>query len=79
MHLGAEWTSPSDRTFASRLIVALIAIVLAAAGAALSPLVLVSALAATVLAQLAFEAITPMAGEATAIEPTMLTMPTEGE
>ena len=38
-HLGAEWTSPRDRTFISRLLLAGVAIAPAAAGAGISPVV----------------------------------------
>jgi hypothetical protein len=68
-HLGAEWTSPRDRTFISRPLLAGVAIALAAAGAGISPVVFVLILAAAVLGQLLFEAFTEPVGAASVWQP----------
>jgi low temperature requirement protein LtrA len=69
LHLGAEWTTPHDRTFISRLVLAAVAIVLAAAGDALSPVAFVLLIAAAVLGQLLVEAFTFPVGAATVFAP----------
>jgi hypothetical protein len=39
IHLGAEWTSPRDRTFLGRLVLAAVCLALAVGGGGLAPLV----------------------------------------
>jgi low temperature requirement protein LtrA len=68
-HLGAEWGSPRDRTFVSRIVLAAVAIVLAAAGAGIAPVVFVVILAAAVLGQLLVEAFTEPTGAASVWHP----------
>jgi low temperature requirement protein LtrA len=68
MHIGAEWTSMSDRTFLGRILLAAGAVGLAAAGGGLPPLGFVSLLGVAVLAQLILEALTSREGAATIIE-----------
>jgi low temperature requirement protein LtrA len=68
IHLGAEWTSMRDRTFAGRILLAAFAVALAAAGGALSRVGFVVLLAAMVLGQLMLEALTPRVGAATVLE-----------
>jgi low temperature requirement protein LtrA len=65
IHLGAEWTSPRDRTFLSRIVLALVGVVLAAAGGGVAPAWFAGLLAAAVLGQLLFEAATPRSGART--------------
>jgi low temperature requirement protein LtrA len=69
LHMGAEWTSPRDRTFIGRLVLAALMIALAAAGGAISPLAFVALLAAAVLGQLLVEAFTFPTGAASVYEP----------
>jgi low temperature requirement protein LtrA len=69
IHVGAEWTSMHDRTFIGRILLAALAISLAAAAGAISPLAFVVLLAAGVFAQLMLEAFTARVGAATVIEP----------
>jgi low temperature requirement protein LtrA len=66
LHIGAEWTSPGDRTFLGRLFLTAVALTLAAAGDGLAPLAFVALLAAAVLAQLLLEAVTVREGATTA-------------
>ncbi len=68
-HLGAEWTSPRDPTFISRIVLAAVAIVLAAAGGRIAPVVFVVLVAAAVLGQLLVEAFTEPLGAASVWEP----------
>jgi hypothetical protein len=58
LHLGAEWTSLSDRTFIGRIVPAAHALTLAAAGDGIGPPAFVVLLAAAVLGQLLLEAFT---------------------
>jgi low temperature requirement protein LtrA len=69
LHLGAEWTSPRDRTFISRMCFAALAIAIAAAGGGLAPVAFVLLVAAAVLGQLMIEAFTFKAGAASVWEP----------
>jgi low temperature requirement protein LtrA len=69
LHIGAEWTSPRDRTFLGRLSLAAISIALAAAGGGIAPLAFVVIVAAAVLGQLLLEAFTYPVGAASAWEP----------
>jgi low temperature requirement protein LtrA len=69
IHLGAEWTSLSDRTFIGRVVLAAAAIALAAAGAGIAPLAFTLLLASAVLAQLMLEAFTFPVGAASVVEP----------
>jgi low temperature requirement protein LtrA len=69
VHLGAEWTSTHDRTFIGRILLALLAITLAAAGGAIPPVVFAALLALGVFAQLMLEAFTARVGAATVIDP----------
>jgi len=71
IHLGAEWTSLRDRTFLGRICLAAFAFAVAAAGDTLAPLVFVGLLTAAVLAQLFLEAVTPRAGAASVVEPSI--------
>lgn len=64
-HVAAEWTSLRDPTFIGRLVVAAIAIVLAAVGGGIAPLLFVGLLAASAVAQLLVEAFTFPEGAAT--------------
>ena len=59
LHIGAEWTSPRDRTFIGRLALAAFTVALAAFGGAIAPLAFAGLVAAAVLAQLLLEAVTP--------------------
>jgi hypothetical protein len=58
-----------DRTFAGRLVLAVVAITLAAAGGDLPPTVFAALLAIAMLGHLVFEAFTAQEGAATVIEP----------
>jgi low temperature requirement protein LtrA len=69
IYIGAEWTSMRDRTFAGRLVLAVVAITLAAAGGHLPPPVFAALLAVAMLGHLGFEAFTAQEGAATVIEP----------
>jgi hypothetical protein len=68
-HLGAEWTSLRDRTFAGRVCLAALALALAAAGGRIAPWAFVALVAGAVLAQLLLEAFTARPGAATVWEP----------
>ncbi len=68
IHLGAEWTSLRDRTFLSRIVLAIAVLVLAATGAAIPPLGFVLLLAAALLGQLLLEAFTVRTGAATVVQ-----------
>ena len=68
-HLGADWTSPRDRTFIGRLVLAAVLIVLAAAGGGLSPLLFVILVTIAVVAQLLLEAFTFPTGAASVLQP----------
>jgi low temperature requirement protein LtrA len=68
-HLGAEWTSPRDRTFLGRVALAALLTILAAIGGGISPPAFVVIVAAAVLAQLILEAMTFPAGAASIWEP----------
>ena len=70
LHVGAEWTSPRDRTFIGRIALAAFAIALAAAGGGIAPVVFVGLLTAAVFGQLMLEALTPRVGAATVFEST---------
>jgi low temperature requirement protein LtrA len=70
IHLGAEWTSLRDRTFLGRIVLAVAGVILAAAGGAIAPVVFTALLAAAVLGQLLFEAVTPRSGARTPWAPT---------
>jgi low temperature requirement protein LtrA len=69
IHIGAEWTNTRDRTFLSRNLLVLVALVLAASAGGTSPFVFVGVLALAVVGQLMFEAFTPRQGAASVIEP----------
>jgi low temperature requirement protein LtrA len=69
LHLGAEWTSPRDRTLIGRLVLAAVLIVLAAAGAGISPMVFAVLITVAVLGQLLLEAFTFPAGAASVLQP----------
>ncbi len=69
LHVGAEWTSPRDRTFIGRIALAALAIALAAAGGGTAPVAFVGLLTAAMFGQLMLEALTPRAGAATVFEP----------
>jgi low temperature requirement protein LtrA len=69
LHVGAEWTSPRDRTFIGRIALAALAIALAAAGGGVAPVASVGLLTAAVFGQLMLEALTPRVGAATVFEP----------
>jgi low temperature requirement protein LtrA len=69
IHVGAEWTSLRDRSFVSRIGLAVVAIALAAAGGELAPLAFIALVCAAVLAQLLLEAFTPRFGAATVVDP----------
>ena len=69
LHLGADWTSPRDRTFLGRLALAALLIVLAAIGDGISPLAFVLVVAIAVLGQLLLEAFTFPTGAASIWEP----------
>jgi low temperature requirement protein LtrA len=69
LHVGAEWTSPRDRTFIGRIALAALAIALAAAGGGVAPVAFVGLLTAAVFGQLMLEALTPRVGAATVFEP----------
>jgi hypothetical protein len=69
LHIGAEWTSPRDRTFLGRIGLAALAIALAAIGGGIAPLAFVALVSAAVLGQLLLEATTPRTGAATIYEP----------
>jgi low temperature requirement protein LtrA len=69
LHLGAEWTSPRDRTFVSRIWFAVLALVLAGLGGGLPPVVFVLLLAVAVLGQLMIEAFSFKAGAASVWAP----------
>ncbi|HTU97381.1 MAG TPA: low temperature requirement protein A [Solirubrobacteraceae bacterium] len=75
IHLGAEWTSPRDRTFLSRIVLAAVGVVLAAAGGAITPVWFAGLLAAAALGQLLFEAATPRSGARTPWRPAAETVP----
>jgi low temperature requirement protein LtrA len=75
LHIGAEWTSMSDRAFLSRLVLAGLALVLAVAGGAMAPIVFVGLLTCAVFGQLMIEALTPREGAATVLEATPPTPP----
>lgn len=69
LHIGAEWTSLRDRAFVGRLLCATVAIVLAAAGASLPPVVFVAILSVTLIAQLILELLTYPLGAASVWTP----------
>jgi low temperature requirement protein LtrA len=69
LHIGADWTSPRDRTFLGRLVLAALSIALAAAGGGIAPVAFVAVIAAAVLAQLLVEAFTYPVGAASVWEP----------
>lgn len=69
VHLGAEWSSVSDRTFLGRIALTAWGIALAAAGGGIAPVGFVALLAGAVLGQLLLEAFTPRGGQASVWEP----------
>jgi low temperature requirement protein LtrA len=69
LHIGAEWTSPRDRTFIGRLVLAALLITLAAVGSGVTPLLFVALIAGGVLGQLLLEAFTFPTGAATIWQP----------
>jgi low temperature requirement protein LtrA len=69
IHLGAEWTSLHDRTFLGRLALTALALILAAAGSGIAPVLFVALVAAALLGQLLLEALTPRFGAATVVQP----------
>jgi low temperature requirement protein LtrA len=77
LHLGAEWTSPRDRTFIGRLVLAAGLIAVAAVGGGISPLAFVALVATGVLGQLMLEAFTFPTGAASVIQPVELRDPVE--
>jgi low temperature requirement protein LtrA len=77
LHLGAEWTSPRDRTFIGRLVLAAFLIALAALGGGISPLAFVALVATGVVGQLLLEAFTFPTGAASVIQPVELSEPAE--
>jgi low temperature requirement protein LtrA len=68
IHIGAEWTALSDRTFLGRIGLAAVALILAAAGGGIAPVAFAGLLAAAVLGQLLLEATTPRTGAATPVQ-----------
>jgi low temperature requirement protein LtrA len=69
LHLGAEWTSRRDPTFLGRLVLAIVLILLAAFGGALSPVAFVALVLGAVLGQLLLEAFTFPTGAASVLQP----------
>jgi low temperature requirement protein LtrA len=69
IHLGAEWTSPRDRTFLGRLVLAAVCLALAVGGGGLAPLVFAALMCTAVLGQLIFEASTPRSGARSVVAP----------
>ena len=69
LHLSAEWTTPRERAFIGRLAAASVLLALAALGGTLAPVLFVSLLAATLLAQLVLELATPAVGAASVWSP----------
>jgi low temperature requirement protein LtrA len=68
-HIGAEWTSPRDRSFLGRVSLGALAITLAAVGGGIAPLLFVVLVAAAVVGQLLLEAFTYPVGAATVWQP----------
>jgi low temperature requirement protein LtrA len=68
-HLGAEWTSPRDRTLIGRVMLTAGLIALAALGGGISPLLFVVLVAIAVLGQLLLEAFTFPTGAASVLTP----------
>ncbi len=68
IHLGAESTSLHDRTFLSRIALTAVALILAAAGGRIAPVVFVALVGAALLGQLLLEAMTPRSGAATIVQ-----------
>jgi len=69
LHLGAEWTSPRDRTFVGRLVLIAFLVAMAALGDGIDPLVFVLLIASAVLGQLLLEAYTFPTGAASVLQP----------
>jgi low temperature requirement protein LtrA len=69
LHLAAEWTSPRDRAFLGRLVVAALALGVAALGPSLDPSVFVGFLALCLVVQVVLEAVTSPVGAASVWEP----------
>jgi low temperature requirement protein LtrA len=72
-HIGAEWTSLRDPTFIGRLVLAALAVLLAALGGGIAPIVFVAILAAAAIGQLLLEAFTFPQGAASVWQPPRLT------
>jgi low temperature requirement protein LtrA len=68
-HLGAEWTTPRDRSFVSRLVLAAAMVALAAFGGGLDPVAFVVLVMGAVLGQLLLEAFTFPTGAASVLQP----------
>ena len=71
-HLAAEWTTPRDRAFIGRIVLAVLLMLLAGLGAGLDPLAFCALMTAGLLAQLVLEALTPATGAASVWEPSMV-------
>jgi low temperature requirement protein LtrA len=69
LHMGAEWTSPRDRTFIGRICLAMGMLALAAVGGRIAPIGFVGLIAAAVLGQLLLEAFTVRVGAASVVTP----------
>jgi low temperature requirement protein LtrA len=69
LHIGAEWTSPRDRTFLGRIALALLSIALAAGAGGIVPWAFVVVLAGALLGQLLLEAFTFPLGAASIVQP----------
>ena len=69
VHLGAEWTSSRDRTFAGRLVLAALLLALAAFGGGITPVAFIVIVCSAVVGQLLLEAFTFPVGAATIWEP----------
>ena len=70
VHIGAEWTTMSDRTFISRLLLAAFALSLAATGSGTRPILFVGLLTSAAAGQLLLEALTAPQGAATVVDST---------
>jgi low temperature requirement protein LtrA len=69
LHLSAQWTTPRERAFIGRLVASGVLLVLAAAGGALTPVSFMLLLAATLIAQLVLELLSPAVGAASVWAP----------
>ena len=73
LQLAAEWTTPRERAFIGRLTAAAVLLALAALGGGLAPVLFVSLLAATLVAQLLLELASPAIGAASVWSPDVAT------